>query len=273
MIVENNWLTTNIKDRVDNKNIDFSVNITPYSYEKTDFKTACISAANKIAALNRPIYISLSGGADSEYVVRVFKQLNIPFTALTVETYGNYYELMYANLLYKEFPEINKVYIDLKDRKEYLKKYIRVVKTTKTLAVNSIPLLVAAEYVKAQNNNGILISGDHSGECGYNKTTGIMLVGYNEWDYYTDIFVDDNMLIPFYQYDLNIVNSMVEKFGKMTYEEYKQMMYGTLFRPKFNYHFKRGFNDVIEVIRNKIKNSPKSQVTFNKNQFLSMING
>lgn len=268
MIVENNWLTTNIKDRVDNKNIDFSVVITPYPFEKKSFASASEATALKIAALGKPIYIAFSGGADSEYVVRLFKKLNIPFTALTVRTPGNEYELMYADLLYDSNPDIQKIYIDL-DFKSYLKKYIETIKITRVTAINSIPLIECAKYAK--NNGGIVISGDYLGDCGYNKTTGIMLAGFSEWDFYVDIFVDENVLVPFFHYDLSIVESMVSLFDKSKIEVFKSNLYKTIIRPKFKYHFGTKFGKGVEKINTKIKNSPKSQVLFTKKQFLELI--
>lgn len=271
MIVEKNWLTINLKDRLTKNKSDFAVNIKPYAYTKTDFKNACISVANKIAALNRPIYIAFSGGADSENVVRVFKQLNIPFKAITVKTNGNRYELMYADLLYKQFSDINKVYIDFTKKFEYIKKLMLITKTMKCLAENSVSLILAAEYVKKQNDNGILLSGDHLFDCGYDPATKIMFSGFSEWDFYADVLVDDNILIPFYLYDLNIVNSMVEMSDKMTTEEYKQMMYGTIFRPKFSYRFGPKVEELYIKVRNKLIPS-KSQVIYKKSEFLKIIN-
>jgi hypothetical protein len=268
MIVENNWLTTNIKDRITNKSLDFSVVITPYPFEKKSFASASEATALKIAALGKPIYIAFSGGADSEYVVRLFKKLNIPFTALTVKTPGNQYELFYADLLYDSNPDIQKIYIDF-DSKSYLKKYLQTIKITKVNAIHSIPLIECARYAK--NNGGIVISGDYLGDCGYNKTTGIMLAGFSEWDFYTDIFVDENVLVPFFHYDLSIVESMVSLFDKSKTEVFKSNLYKTVVRPKFKYHLGNNFGNVIEKINAKIKNSPKSQVIFPKKQFLELI--
>jgi hypothetical protein len=269
MIVENNWLTTNIKERLINKNIDFDVTITPYSFTKMKFIEACEATAIKIAAMNKSIYIAFSGGADSEYVVRLFKRLNIPFTAVTVKTPGNEYELMYVDLVYEEFPDIQKTYIDISQPKIFIKKYLDLLKTTNVKALNSIALIECAKY--AQENGGIIVSADHLGDVGYNKSTGIMLAGFSEWDYYTDIIVDDNILIPFFQYDLSIVNSMVNLFDKSTSEKFKSNLYQTIFRPKFRQHFDRKINNVLLRINEKKKTQPKSQVTYTKKQFLELI--
>jgi hypothetical protein len=243
MIVENNWLTTNIKERLTNKNLDFDVTITPYPFTKMKFIQACEATAMKIAAMGKPIYVAFSGGADSEYVIRLFKSLNIPFTALTVKTPGNDYELMYTDLVYEEFPDIQKSYIDISQPKIFIKKYLDLLKTTKVKAINSIALIECAKYAK--ENGGIVVSADHLGDVGYNKSTGIMLAGFSEWDYYADIVVDDNILVPFFQYDLSIVDSMVNLFDKSTSEKFKSNLYQTIFRPKFRQHFGRNINNVL----------------------------
>ena len=116
MIIENNWLVTNIKSRLQDSFLEFDVSITNYPYSVVSFETACNNVAKKIQNLNKPIYIGYSGGADSEFVVRLFNTLNIPFTSITVKGPGNFYEYEYASYLYKELPEINKHIIEISER-------------------------------------------------------------------------------------------------------------------------------------------------------------
>jgi len=72
MIIENNWLVTNIKSRLQDSFLEFDVSITNYPYSVVSFETACNNVAKKIQNLNKPIYIGYNGGADSEFVVRLF---------------------------------------------------------------------------------------------------------------------------------------------------------------------------------------------------------
>ena len=234
MIVENNWLTTNIKQRAANINLDFKLTINPYPYQKMSFAEASENVAKKIAKLNKPIYVGYSGGIDSEYVVKTFMKCNIPFKTVTVETGGNRYEKQYVDRFLYEFPSVVNEKVDLTNPKQFMTKCIDIFKTFNILALGSIPQLEAASYVKQKN--GILIVGEHFiGEN--NKTNGNIMAETNEWDFYCDFFVDDNLVVPFFMYDLSIVDSYVSTFDNTKVEYFKEKLYSIPFRPKFYNHF------------------------------------
>ena len=164
MITENNWLQTNIKEKSMNNSIDYRAKISKYVYEKLSFNDAAENAASKILNLDVPIYIAFSGAADSEYVVRLFHKMSIPFTCVTVITSGNKYELEYAYYIYRKFPDIKKIFIDISNPKDFISRYKEIVQTFNTSAINSVGAVEAARYVKQQQ--GIMITGDHF--IGYN---------------------------------------------------------------------------------------------------------
>ncbi len=62
------------------------------SREPLSFPDECVEVAKligqKAAALNRPIYVCLSGGMDSEVVVKSFLRAKVPFTAITFRFHG-----------------------------------------------------------------------------------------------------------------------------------------------------------------------------------------
>lgn len=269
MIVENNWITTNIKEKAANNNLDFKATITPYPYQKMSFSEASDAVAKKIAALNKPIYIGLSGGIDSEYVVRTFIKNNIPFKTVTVVTDGNKYELEYVDRFLYEFPTVVNEKIDLTDSKKFIEMYINIFKTFNTLVIGSIAYLEAAKYVK--QNNGIFVMAEHFIGPN-NKTNGNIMVETNEWDHYVDYFVDDNLLVSFFMYDLSIVESYVSKFDKTKVEYFKEKLYSIPFRPKFYPRFNnKNFSKIFDAVRSKIKINGKKNHTMSKQSMLNII--
>jgi hypothetical protein len=267
MIIENNWLVTNIKSRLQDSFLEFDVSITNYPYSVVSFETACNNVAKKIQNLNKPIYIGYSGGADSEFVVRLFNTLNIPFTSITVKGPGNFYEYEYASYLYKELPEINKHIIEISER-DYVTNYVYVTKKMNFSAPNFIPSYVAAKYAKSQN--GIYITGDNVLDVGYAENN-LMLVGFCEWDYYYDALIDENLAIPFFQYDLPIVRSVVDKMNISELSFFKNTLYQTSFRPKLYGHYKNEKirNLINRMVQETVRKNP--QKAYSIPNFLSMI--
>jgi len=113
-------------------------------------------------------------------------------------------------------------------------------------APNFIPSYVAAKYAKSQN--GIYITGDNVLDVGYAENN-LMLVGFCEWDYYYDALIDENLAIPFFQYDLPIVRSVVDKMNISELSFFKNTLYQTSFRPKLYGHYK---NEKIRNLINRI---------------------
>jgi hypothetical protein len=271
MITENNWITTNIKQRGANTNLDFKVTMTPYPYQKMSFTEASDAVAKKIAALNKPIYIGFSGGMDSEYVVRTFMKNNIPFKTVTVSTGGNGYEQQYVDRFLYEFPAIVNEKIDLTNPKKFMNRCVEVFKTYNTLALGSIGQIEAAKYAKQKG--GIFIIGEHFiGQN--NKANGNIMVEANEWDFYCDYFVDDNLVVPFFMYDINIVESYVSKFDNTKVEYFKEKIYSIPFRPKFYNHFiNKKFGKVFDEMKAKMKPVGKKDFTVTKQVLLNIIKG
>lgn len=272
MLLENNWLKTNIKEiAVDNSKL-LNVQITNYPYTKKSFIDASKDVCFKIADMNKPIYVAYSGGMDSEFVISQFKKYNIPFTAITTLVKGNLTELQYARHYYKKNPEIIKIVLrDILDQKVFFTKFYNLVKTFNCPAVNAVQILHTAEYVKAQN--GIMVIGDHLIGSTHNPNDNIMLVGTSEWDHYYDN-IDEKLVVPFFYYDLPITQSFVSQFNTMEHDEFKEYMYdGIPYRPKMVPDYRKFvetnkiYNDIISTI------VPKTsyEVTYTKEQFLTLI--
>lgn len=267
MLVENNWITSNVVEKSNNNRLDFRVTINPYTYKKVSFQQASEDVAVKIESLGRPIYIAFSGGADSEYVVRTFNRLGIPFKAITVNTTGNLYELAYAKRVYDEFPNIEKEILDLTNPKEFLKGYIDIVKTFGAAVINSVGSVEAMKYVKSKN--GLLVTGDSFLGYGFDKN-GIKKLDVCEWDFYGD-WIDPNLVAPFFFYDLPMTNSFTSLFDNSDNEQFKSSLFSTIWRPKFKTHFLDSkIYDVINTI-NKSTTFSRKEIIYSRDEFLSLI--
>jgi hypothetical protein len=272
MNIENKWLTTNIKDIAIDTSTPFNVTVNKYPYTKLPFLEACENVCQKIAALNKPIYVAYSGGMDSEFVINQFKLHNIPFTAITTLVRDNWIELQYARYYYYTNPEIPKVILrNIIDHSIFFDKFNKLVQKFNCAAPNAVQILECAEYVKEQG--GILVIGDHLMGTKHNPIDGVIMAGTSEWDHYFDT-IDDNLVIPFYYYDLPITESFVSNYNTMEFDYFKAYMYqGTNYRPKFvaDYNRLAQTTEIFNAIKSTITPKSTHSVDFTKEHFLSMI--
>lgn len=239
MLIKNNWITTNLEDRLTNKDADFVPTIVPTQFNIVDFNQAINNAIHDIKALGKKIYLTVSGGADSEFVLRKFVQYDVDFTPVTVVTNGNKYELRYAERAYKDL-NLTPTYLDLSD-KEYLTIYVNdIVKKLNSPAIATVPSLIVGRY--ALDNNGIMVTAD--GIVGMkNLNDGVLAATIYEWDFYWDILLEKDAALPFLWWSPQLVYSMVSLLDESSEDEYKEKVYKTLYRPVFSYHWSDvGFN-------------------------------
>ena len=93
---ENNWFTTNLKNRSLENLCDFQVNIQPYIFKKGIFKEEAKRVAHELVESFDNLYIAYSGGLDSEFVLKIFYEEGLPITPILVDTPFNQYELGWA---------------------------------------------------------------------------------------------------------------------------------------------------------------------------------
>ena len=103
MTTENNWLTHNLYERINNKNSNFNTTIEVKNYRPISFEQASQEVCEKLYSINNNIYIGLSGGLDSEYVFKKFHSLKIPFTPVIVYGSCYKYESDYAFQICKKY--------------------------------------------------------------------------------------------------------------------------------------------------------------------------
>jgi hypothetical protein len=155
MITKNDWLTTNINQRFKDRTCNFEAYLNLYPFKKIDFYTACDNAAIEIYEKYKNLYLGLSGGLDSEYVLRVFHRLKIPIIPIIV-SFCNEKENDYA---YKVCRELNITPVTVKpSNKEFIKTYYEEIH----MKYNGLGIHMTHVFIAKQSaKNGTFIGGAH----------------------------------------------------------------------------------------------------------------
>ena len=72
-------LFRSLKDRSYSNTYDFELTFNRNNCSNKPFHQNCLDFASKIYDTHKDLVISYSGGLDSEYVLKVFTELGIPF--------------------------------------------------------------------------------------------------------------------------------------------------------------------------------------------------
>lgn len=232
MATENNWLQTNIRNRLINPKSTFVVYINHRDYEKISFDEASNRVVEKIINKHDNIYVPLSGGMDSEYVFNCF--LGHKFTPIIVNTPANKLESTYAFRKCKD-TGIQPIVIE-KSEKEMVKIYYdEIYKKIRGKGYNSTASYIAGKY--ADEHNGVAIIGEH----GYD--------GLNEWDFYNDALIHENNSIYFFMYDPEIFSAMIDAYelGE-DHQIFKAKLYGIPLRQKMKYTYSEDSYKIIQQL-------------------------
>lgn len=218
------WISHNLKQRLHDPNIGFSAFLTPKKFSVLDFHYAADFNAKEIAKLDVPLFLGLSGGMDSEYVLLSFYRNKIPIKPIIVKTNGNSYETSYAFFICKKLG-IQPIVLTLNDQ-HYLAIFENlIVKRLNGVGIYTVPSILASNVAK--NHNGILITGNHlieDGDVCWN-------IDCSEWDFYTQVLSNEND-INFFSYTPEMSYSMFKELDGSPANELKERLYGIGYRPK-----------------------------------------
>ena len=246
MIVKNNWIETNIADRLLDPLSKMKIHITPYEFEDVDFITASKNAANELKKYDK-LYLSLSGGADSEFVCRVLHSQKVNFETIVVVTPFNANELKWAAKICSDL-NIKPRIVEISEGK-FLKLYRDKIYKFRGNGVSVICPYLCDEI--ARENNGKLITGVNI--IGGDRK-GSVFPGVYEGDFYSELFFGNDLDIPFHLYSLEIVNATIKAIQQNVDEaHFKSNLYGTEYRLKNNYEYSTVFLHFLIQLRN-IKN-------------------
>lgn len=260
MATENDWLTHNLYERIENKNSIFEVKIDVNDYRSLNFEQATKEVCEKLYALNDKIYIGLSGGIDSEYVLKKFHSLKIPFTTVIVDSpcYSDETSIAYEICKkYNVIPEIiNITEIDI------IKQFNHDIYTPfNSIGIGGVPALQVSQYAK--NRGGIYVKGEHL----VGEHEGIVCVELNEWDFHTDIAFD-KCTYNFFLYTPEIVYSMVKEMYDVSSQKFKCDLYKIPYRDKISIKLSPLSSNYYNWIRQSRKFKPISRWSMPHREFL-----
>jgi hypothetical protein len=246
MATKNNWLKTNIKDKLLNPNLNFKVWHDLESVRDDNWDTALFDTVTDFSWISKKLYIPLSGGMDSEFVFESLKHL-YP-TPIIVDTPGNKTESAYA-FHYCRKNDLKPVVIEKTESQMLHIFYEDIFKKLNGYGMNSVSALIAGRY--AEDHGGVAVIGEH----GYDDN--------NEWDFYNDALIHEENSIYFFMWTLELVKAMREEYDNgihQDHQEFKHSLYKIPFRPKIKYHYSRLYDVGLNIINSKrrFKPNPRS---------------
>jgi hypothetical protein len=263
MLTKNNWLSTNLKDRV-NGLCEFEIEIIPYEFTSINFIENSKRLAYKLTEQYDNLYIAYSGGLDSEFVLKTFVENKLPITPILVSTPFNQIELRYATNFCEQLhiqPEIITF-----TGEEFIEK-LRI----KTHERNMFALLGGLPLVIADMIDGKLITG--YGEpfwTVHHYERMIDCIDYPnlefcEYDFYLDDY-DSSHPSGFFSYDISVFYSMIKELDyNLSFSEAKAKLYKLEHRNKM---FWRQDFQSIAYQYNKQKNPGKFIDYINKDELI-----
>lgn len=306
-----NWFYSNIVDRLTNKNLDFSLKFSKIDFDIVSFDTASNNVVLDIVnSTSKKIYVLLSGGLDSEFVIRKFHQLKIDFIPVIIDREGEEYRLEreYAYKVLRDLNITNAKILKLSDVE-----CVKIVyeKIYKNLNSNIFAPIQIYSCQFAESENAIIVDGTHFGgfaQQAARYSNRLMEEKYKEQNWNNslmkncDFFLRESEIYAlayykigfplycFFMHTPQIVVSMLDEIDDKDYHwhDYKSRIYKISYRPKLRSKLPELDKNIVDLI--KINNPdffqprglsnenllnkkyPKDTVNFGKKeQFRSLI--
>jgi len=242
-----NWLTTNLKERFANKDLDFDVYFKPYAFKKMSLWDASTYTINLIAEKYKNLFVSLSGGYDSEFVLRVCIDNKVPVTPIIVITNFNEVETSLA-LNFCKVNNIEPIVVKPTDR-EIIKLWYEYVYAIQGRGRHSSPILKSLQI--AEQHDGWLLTGDcpptsdeHIDELDRPMHNSFHLA---EWDFYaSELFGHPGGLLG---YSVECMYAFLNELDtKLSTQKAKSKLYGLNFRNKSYMNHSLAMNMVFNAL-------------------------
>jgi hypothetical protein len=242
---------------------NIAVKINSRAKELLPFNTACDRVAEEIYSTHKNLYITMSGGSDSENVANTFLRMGIPFTPILI-TYDatrhndQKLEMWWAQQWCKK-NNIKPFVVDVGNyaNSETEKRYTSAIKPRLGYGIVTHGLILDT----VQKLGGHIVSGfqleyypDHE-QMEYLRPVLGNYDGFvmEEADLYVETLVPNQHPWAFYYWNAEIMASFVSEWDTtLTMQENKAKIYGTVHRPKYMYH-----RDVFEPNIKKIRDQCK----------------
>lgn len=247
MATKDNWLKTNISERLTFKGADLKVWHRVSHVAEVSWDEAIKQTVDDISRFDRKLFVPLSGGMDSEYVLKTLMHLDV--TPIIVDTPGNKIESQYA-FHFCRHNNLKPVVIE-KNEKQIIDTYIEDIYTKLNgVGVYSVAALIAARY--ANDHGGVAIIGEHAYD------------GVSEWDFYNDVLIGEDSSVYFFMWTPELIEAMKREYKGGDHQEFKYRLYQIPFRPKIMFSHSQPFNDVFDLLmkKRKAKPNPLAKVVF-----------
>lgn len=266
MLTKNDWFNTSLRDRILDKKARFNTIISPYKFYALDFDAAADYTAQEIYKTYPNLYVALSGGLDSEFVLRCFTRNNIPVKPIIVLC-GNSEESVYA---FKACNDLDITPIVLEISEQELVEFFKtnIFEKFAGTGYNSTHNLIAAKYV-SEIPNAYIVSGNHFLSDGHNAISDQEYFFAYEWDFYTDYFLEPCININFYIYTLELVYAAAPRINT-TWIDYKHKIFNLAFREKLRYNYSKDTQHKLNILVRQLNSLQKNiGETWSKEQFFS----
>jgi hypothetical protein len=242
MATKNNWLKTNIAERINNPAVDFKVWHEVGDVKDLTWEQALFDTITDFSWISKKLYVPLSGGMDSEFVLDCLKHL-YP-TPIIVDTPGNKIESAYA-FHYCRKHNLNPVVIQKTEAEMLQTFYDDIFVKLNGYGSDSVAVLMAARY--AEEHGGVAVIGEHA----YDDVS--------EWDFYNDALIHEDNSIYFFMWTPELVKAMQNEYRTEDHQEFKHRLYNVPFRPKLNYDYSSSYKKAFRIIREKRTLHPENK--------------
>ena len=271
MTTHNDWFGHNMETRLTNPLARFEITVKPQKITIPDIKTASTEVIRLLAEKNKKIFVGLSGGMDSEYVMKRFLEEDVDATPIIVSSPCNRLETLFAFNFCKE-NNIRPIVIQKNDVEIVTIFYEDILSKLNGKGVESVQALIAGRY--AEDNNGIFVKSDHLLGDDEDWQKPITFIGSNEWDFYNDVLIHKENTYSFFLHTPELIGCLVKNItDDCNVQEYKQKMFGIPVRPKIK-------NEHTPVVKNLIYQMVKGRKFGNHScnfssfdEFLNQIEG
>lgn len=215
------WITHNLNN---NLNLPFNVNFNFTEFTVTDFKTESENVCYDLyERYGNNLYLSFSGGSDSEYILKTFNRLKLPITPVIMSCPYNQTDIQ-AGLNYCKSNNINYEVISFGDEFLELCKQKTHEKGLFSL-IGAAPLFV---YDAVKDVNGKVVSGqgepmpitNHKQETFFNSK-----IEFYDFEFYMDTYTDDQPA-PFFCYNQAIFYTYMKEIDRtMNLDDAKCKLY------------------------------------------------
>lgn len=262
MLTKNHWITSNICEKKHSDSFIFDAYLNPYPFKEMSFDEACTYTLQEICKDHKNLYLGLSGGMDSVFILNLFHKNNIEITPIIV-AYGNEQEYIHA---FRICNELNITPIVLTPNAEqFLKMYHRKIYVPfDGVGYNSTQTLFCAQYVV--ENGGTLITANHLFGDDNELVSNTAFANITEFDFYTDHVYKECNNIDFLLYTPEIAYASLPKEINIFWGTHKANLYNIQRRPKHKHRYPSALQGALVYLVNKLekksysKNWTKSEI-------------